>query len=418
VYMASGKVEITPERPMPMAGYALRKGKSEGVLDPLYARALYLGEENPAVLISLDLIRVEDDLYREISREVGKTLGLPRKNVFVSATHTHSGPEVSTSFWNSVELDEEDVRLVNEYRAFLLEKVRALVEGLQPVPKKLHAGWADVEGVASNRVNPKGPVDRECVFLISGNDAIALNFACHPTVLPAENRRFSGDLAGAIAGLFESRFGTALFLNGAAGNVSTRFTRRGQTPDEVLRLARVFYEQVAPSLEKATEVDGDVNVEWRSLRLKLREFPAIEEVERLEREALELWKNSSNAPLSLRRIYESNYLGFKILKRRLSLLRGMDRIDFRIAKMSIGNDFVSIFVPAELFVEYQMAVKRASVYRYTMLVGYSNGYWGYIPYGKTEEGLYETAVSLVHPEEYGKILKALVELVKNRGRKS
>ena len=408
--VASGKVDITPEKPMPMAGYALRKGKSEGTLDQLYARALYLEEERPAVIISLDLVRVDNELYNEISKEVSRILGLPRKNVFVSATHTHSGPEVSTSFWNSVELDENEVKLVEEYRAFLVEKIRALVEELQPKQGELYAGSAEVRGVSSNRVSEEGPLDRECVFLFSRGKAIALNFACHPTVLPAENKKFSGDLAGAIARLFESKFRIAMFLNGAAGNVSTRFTRKAQTPDEVTRLARLFYEQVAPSLEGAHLVSGAINVEWRNLKLKLREFPPIETIEKLEEEAFKQWKNSLNAPLPVRRIYESNYLGVKILKRRLSLLEGIGSIDFRIAKMSIGRDIVALFVPAELFVEYQIAVKRASAYRYTMLVGYSNGYWGYVPYGKTGDSTYEMAVSLVHPDEYDRILEALVEL--------
>ncbi|AJC72737.1 hypothetical protein X802_05800 [Thermococcus guaymasensis DSM 11113] len=410
--VASGKVEIMPEKPMPMAGYALRKGKSEGTLDPLYARALYLEEERPAVLISLDLVRVDNELYHEISKEVSRVLGLPRKNVFVSATHIHSGPEVSTSFWNSVELDDDDVKLVSEYRAFLVERIGALVEELQPKPRELYAGSTEVKGVSSNRVSEDGPLDRECVFLFSRGEAIALNFACHPTVLPAENKKFSGDLAGAITNLFESKFRTAMFLNGAAGNVSTRFTRKAQTPDEVMRLARLFYEQVAPSLEKAHQVSGAVNVKWRNLKLKLREFPPIETIERLEEEAFKQWKSSLNAPLPVRRMCESNYLGVKILKRRLSLLEGIRSIDFRIAKMSIGRDIVALFVPAELFVEYQIAAKRASAYIHTILVGYSNGYWGYVPYGKTGDSTYEMAVSLIHPDEYGRIRETLVELVR------
>ncbi|WP_048811019.1 neutral/alkaline non-lysosomal ceramidase N-terminal domain-containing protein [Thermococcus gammatolerans] len=410
--VASGKVEITPEKPMPMAGYALRKGRSVGTLDPLYAKALYLEEERPAVIISLDLVRVDNELYREIARKVSEILDLPKESVLVSATHTHSGPEVSTSFWNSVGLDENEVKLVEEYRNFLVERIGALVESLQPKSGELYAGSAEVRGVSSNRVSEDGPLDRECVFLFSEREAIALNFACHPTVLPAENRKFSGDLAGAIARLFESKFRTAMFLNGAAGNVSTRFTRRAQTPDEVLRLARLFYEQVAPSFGRAHRVSGAINVEWRNLKLKLREFPPVETVEKLERDALRRWKESVNAPLPVRRMLESNYLGVKILKRRLSLLESIESIDFRIAKMSIGRDLVALFVPAELFVEYQIAVKEASTYRYTMLVGYSNGYWGYVPYGETGDSTYEMAVSLVHPDEYDRILETLVELVK------
>jgi len=411
MYIASKKIDITPKKPVPMAGYSLRKGKSRGILSPLYARIVYLEDNIPVVIVSLDIIRVDNDLYREISKEVSKTLGLPQKNVFVSATHTHSGPEISTSFWNTTELSEEDIKLVMEYRSFLIEQIKNLVEEIQPKLGRLYGGRTEIDMIASNRINPKGPVDKECVFLVSEKDIIILNFACHPTVLPAENMKFSGDLAGAITEFFESHFRTAIFLNGAAGNISTRFTRKEQNLQETLRLANLFYEQVMHSFENVSPVSGEINVEWKNLKLRLRDFPSLEAIEKLEQEAFRMWKKSLNATPPVRRMSESNYLGVKILKHRLSLLKGMKEINFRIAKMSIGKDFVMIFVPAELFVEYQIAMKRASTYRYTMLVGYSNGYWGYVPYNKTEENIYERAVSLIHPEEYKTILRALLDFV-------
>lgn len=42
VEVSAAKYDITPEFPMYMRGYAMRTGKSIGVLDQLYCRALCL----------------------------------------------------------------------------------------------------------------------------------------------------------------------------------------------------------------------------------------------------------------------------------------------------------------------------------------------------------------------------------------
>src|SRR5262249_52316363 len=70
------------------------------------------------------------------------------------------------------------------------------------------------------------PVDRELIVVrVEGEDgkpiARLVNFAAHPTMIPAKERKFSADYPGALAALMEKDAGAlCLFLQGAAGDLS------------------------------------------------------------------------------------------------------------------------------------------------------------------------------------------------------
>ena len=103
-------------------------------------------------------------------------------------------------------------------------------------------GEAACEGVAANRLDPDGPNDPTVSIIrvdaLAGNPVATLvHLALHPTIFPAESRVVSADFPGALRrSLPASRFGTVLYLNGAAGDISTRFTRRAQDASEVDRI--------------------------------------------------------------------------------------------------------------------------------------------------------------------------------------
>ena len=60
----AAKIDITPEGPIWMSGYAARNKPSEGVLTPLWAKALALEDSrgNRAVIVTTDLIGLPMDL--------------------------------------------------------------------------------------------------------------------------------------------------------------------------------------------------------------------------------------------------------------------------------------------------------------------------------------------------------------------
>ena len=69
-------VDITPDGPIRLSGYGLRKTESTGVAQRLYAKALALGSdrEGPAVLITVDATGIPLTLRDEVVRRLQQLL--------------------------------------------------------------------------------------------------------------------------------------------------------------------------------------------------------------------------------------------------------------------------------------------------------------------------------------------------------
>ncbi|MGZ4107935.1 MAG: hypothetical protein ACXVDE_07935, partial [Tumebacillaceae bacterium] len=87
------KVDITPEHPIPLAGYAARNNQVfVGVQHPLYARILVFHQrvdqvKKRVVLISADLIWWGSDLVEELRQEVKRKWNWEPAQVLFHATH-------------------------------------------------------------------------------------------------------------------------------------------------------------------------------------------------------------------------------------------------------------------------------------------------------------------------------------------
>ena len=92
----SAKVNITPPLGVTLIG---SYGKpSDTVMDDLYAKALVLSDgRNTIAIVSADLLYAPlVEITEPVRTIVHEKLGVPRQNIMVCATHTHSGPEVFT----------------------------------------------------------------------------------------------------------------------------------------------------------------------------------------------------------------------------------------------------------------------------------------------------------------------------------
>ena len=102
----AAKVDVTP------APNELPKNY-DGILDHLYSRAIVLENGNAsAALISVDAGAVPDAIWKGVSEQVEKTLGIPARNVLLTATHTHSvpgqtGPDYIRKITESVRMARE-----------------------------------------------------------------------------------------------------------------------------------------------------------------------------------------------------------------------------------------------------------------------------------------------------------------------
>src|SRR6478672_785386 len=80
------RVKITPERPVPMAGYASRNKLSEGVTSDLYAQAMVLEDRDGhrAVIVTSDLIGFPAAVAEPICERIEQKIGLKREQVLIN----------------------------------------------------------------------------------------------------------------------------------------------------------------------------------------------------------------------------------------------------------------------------------------------------------------------------------------------
>ncbi|MBM3838213.1 MAG: hypothetical protein FJ398_09640 [Verrucomicrobia bacterium] len=245
--------EITPKEPVPMWGYGARHDAlSAGVLDPLYATALVLeAGTNKLAIVGLDLGRSPTEKSLQSIRERIRP-GAGIQYSFIAGSHTHHGPvlELTNEEGKGKGKFDSALRYYRELEDAIVAAIQAANEKLAPA--KMAAGSVQLDGFNRNRhtkIEPK-PVDRELAVLrfddFSGKPiALLVNFAAHPTMLPASTLKFSPDYVGPMRSAIEKELGAAtIFMQGAAGDLSVNPGERkgpeafGQTlAREVIQLA-------------------------------------------------------------------------------------------------------------------------------------------------------------------------------------
>ncbi len=87
------RTAITPANPVMLAGYASRKELSQGVHDPLFARAVAFEQnQERLVLVAIDNCGFYNSTAEPLRRAVLTASRLKPSELFLCATHTHSAP--------------------------------------------------------------------------------------------------------------------------------------------------------------------------------------------------------------------------------------------------------------------------------------------------------------------------------------
>lgn len=245
--------DITPREPVPMWGYGDRHDAlSEGVLDPLYADALvFVSGGEKLAIVGLDLGRSPGERSLERIRErLLREAGI--RWSILGGSHTHHGPVLELTDEEGKGRGRFDAAL-RYYRQLEDAIVEAVLEANAKLePARLSAGAVELAGWNANRhtkLEPR-PVDPVLAVLRIDREtgsplAILVNWAAHPTTLPASTLKFSADYAGSLKEIVRKETGAAaIFLQGAAGDLRTE--RRGMDTfaygealgREAVRLAR------------------------------------------------------------------------------------------------------------------------------------------------------------------------------------
>jgi hypothetical protein len=392
----TAKVDITPEEPVKMAGYAGRTGLSKDVHDPLSARVLaFENGGKRLVLVSTDLIGFYSGTADPLRNAILGELKLKPCELFLSAIHTHSGP--------SLTLDKKkghanNLEYTTNLETTLVELIRKALDSMNPVQIGVGTGYCPIgsnrrelrisgNGDSSIRLgrNPYGPTDKEVLVMkVAKPDgtvvAAAFDYATHATCLGGKNYTISGDVLGLAEQFVEKILGGDMIapaFAGASGNIDPWFrvlpafnTEPGWVPEPVL-LGTMLGEEVVHVFRDIDEVSGAGAIGTGFATLQLPGKPRGE----ADRKA-------DYPPTAL---------------------------NVTVARV---GDIGFVGIGCEVLTEIGMAIKAASPYKHTFVITHCNGAAGYLaPEHLHIEGGYEIRSSPFAPQAADMVVKRAVKML-------
>jgi len=415
------EVDITPPVGVPMDGYIAREGNSVGVHDPLLAQALLLRLGDRSLLLyTLDLIGVRLSFTERLRAQAADAAGVRETEILLACSHTHSGPagllRRVAGFGGEVDAGLQEMTLRN-----LVGAARWAANGLEPAQVGVETGC--VTEIGRNRNDPEaGPID-STVTVLRVDDAageplaVMMNYGCHPTVLGHDNREISADFPGAARRVLKGVYPRTVFLftNGAAGDVSTRFTRRAQTFDEVRRLGRILAGEVLHVLQLVETISaGPLSSQVADLEVDLRELPprdvAEEELEE-ERDRLRKLEEAGASHGEIRRA-TTRVEGAEAQLRLIEGLGGRRHVRSQVQVVRIG-DLLCVGMPGEPFARLGLDLKEKSSGASTAVISYANDDIGYFPDQRAmADGTYEALASPFGREGVAEIRREALSLMR------
>lgn len=373
------KVDITPDKPQWLLGYAARQ--STGINDRIYHRIAAMDDgETQFFLVSSEICLVSPAEYDRVAAELEKKTGIKPAQFWWTVTHTHSAPEFGPPGLGAAFLGERYTHTVDP--AYTETAERSLIEGIMEArrrlaPARLGIGWGhsmaninrrarDVEGETYLGLNPEGPADRRIGLLrLDRPDgkplALIANYAMHGTVLGQQNTLISGDAQGVVAEYVEQKTGAPmLYINGAAGNLAPIYTVQPDPRSGRLKQFRALLgEKILEANREILSTTAEVKLATGAITV---ETPL---------------KKGLTPPADLSGYFATSPGGGGVVRLPVRFLR-------------INSDIAIWAAPLELFCEIAMAVRERSPFRHTMYFGYANGWLGYLltaaelPYGGYE----------------------------------
>ena len=369
------RIDITPDFPVMLYGYASRKTPSAGIHDRLYARAVaFENNGRRLVMVSSDIGSYTDTLYAVIKKSIMEKYGLKDSEFFLAAIHSHSSPVVSL---DPKRMGESNIRYTKDLQQKLLTLVGDAIKNMKPVNTGAGVGYSPV---GSNRRemasdgsivlgrNPYGPTDKE-VLVFKMTDAggkpvgAIFDYATHATSLGPDNYQISGDVLGISEQFVEQILGkdvVSQVFAGASGNIDPWYrilptfnTENGWIPETVL-LGTLLGEEVV-------HVFGDIQTSEQGGEIN----SAIETIE-----------------CPRKKLDEKD--------EELPALDQQKTVPVTITAAHIGKDVAFIGFNVEMLTEIGMAIKAGSPFKHTFIITHCNGSSGYLPLSSLyKEGGYE-----------------------------
>ncbi len=434
--VGAAQVDITPANGTPMAGYYKFRAVG-GVLDPIFAKTIVVEQDGArAAFVVLDLVGTTRPVVVAARRLIAEQCQIPPERVMISATHTHTGPQLPRGSM----MDEitkvnapPGVQYVTALPGLIAKSVSDALANLQPAKASATVGKA--EGISFNRrvigkdgkciwqprkidpavERPAGPVDPDLGLLVfealdarPAPLAAYTNFAMHPTSVGG-GLRISADYPGAFTKLLRERKGAemvAVFANGCCGNINHTDYLSGNPQRNTLQLGTALADvatQSWPNLQALKTYAPRAHA--TTVTLQRRQF-SEEEIARA--------KDVAN------RMFTEN-LGTVPMAEAVCVLETVGKRDVpfeaEVQVITFSEDLVIVALPGEIFVELGLAIKAASPFKHTFIAELANGSVGYVPNREAyPQGNYEVVSARGEVGSGERLVEEAVKLLKSAAR--
>ncbi|HOC00729.1 MAG TPA: hypothetical protein PKM43_18525 [Verrucomicrobiota bacterium] len=387
VFVGTAQLDITPERGIDLAGFAVRPQPATAVLDPLHARALYLEHGSEQLLwIQADILGFDQALADRLRAWGQVELGIPAPRIWLTATHTHSGP-ATIALTGCGALQPAYVARLEDRICHAARLARDTTEPCRLIESHGQCRLGiDRRGFASAHTDP-----HVAAFAWQRSDgtikAALLDYAMHPVCL--RGSWISADWPGETARVISDSLPghpVTIVGSGACGNINP--PQVGVAPEQMRDWGASVAHSVLPGLLRDSRMppasgDGAFRVLTARIDLPLDHWSSGE---------LDAHKASCLADLS-----GSQAFGYKF---RLALEAWHDMMSRRLQRgeppttrlelgaLALGQSAI-LTVNAEVFSKFT-ALADPGVVPHIATVGCTNGMIGYLPTTDAcDEGGYE-----------------------------
>ena len=397
------EVDITPRIGVGLCGFGPYLNRySIGVRDVLKARAAAFEQDGEkAVIVSCDLIGVTAEIACKVKHLVAGKTGVPRENVMVHCTHTHSGPNTGGYIgWGN-----EDEPYIVLLPGRIAEACSKAIERLQEA-EMLHAA-VPCEGIGLNREydkdappledvlrddwRPAKPelTDTKChvlKFIDKTNgkmNGFMAYFGCHPVVCCQLTRYIHGDFCGvAMNNLERENPGSVgLFLQGAQGDVNSCVVHKPEK--EALLALDVIAARFANSVRQGLQTAKPIavnNIKCVDVMQKLssKEIPLSRIKEMLAEKEAVVYADGASDENGAVRMAVVTMIALRSIISRIEKGEDLQSQTAEIQGIRLGPvEFLG--APLEIMQAIKNDIVVAAKAPVTLVMGITNGSMGYAP---------------------------------------
>lgn len=418
------EININPPLGIFVHGYYIDRF-AEGFLDDLLASAMALRcGDKTVLLLAVDNCLLKPPVADSCREKISAATGVDNDCIFLTASHTHTGPEVS--------LEEDASQLIRTYTQFLGDQLAAVavsaLADLKNAKMGFIYGWAP-ERVAyirrykmkdgstmtcppindPNIDHPIGTLDQRVNVLRfdreNGQTVVLVNYGVHADTV--NGSLISSDWPGWMRRTLEKALDgvKCMFFPGAEGDVGSThvhpnggdmndteisFDNEMKSPGMARFVGRALAGTVLQVYDKVEYVDVDrIDCICKTLRIPTN-MPTREQLPLAHK-----YKELHDAGRDDLIPYEAMELTTVVAEaiRMCELENGPEYIDLTLTGVRIGN-VALVGIPGEPFTDVGVEIKKAEGWDLILPCALTGGYLGYFPMQSAfDEGGYEARTS-------------------------